>query len=114
MSKTWTAFDGPVAVLMAGRDEVIPNAHTMRLFESLPGKKRLWVFEVRATTRGPRRRMPEWWAEVMDFVAPEPCIEATAGSVAGSQAVKMTCGPLHEWPQLTSTSGAIRSTVCWI
>jgi esterase/lipase len=39
------AFSGPIAVLMARQDEAIPNEHTERLYESLTGQKRLWVFE---------------------------------------------------------------------
>jgi pimeloyl-ACP methyl ester carboxylesterase len=62
-------FDGPVAVLMAGRDEVIPNAHTMRLYESLPGQKRLWVFDRAGHNSWPASADAGWWAEVMDFVA---------------------------------------------
>ncbi|UCC64681.1 MAG: alpha/beta hydrolase [Anaerolineae bacterium] len=64
------AFDGPVAVLMADRDEIIPNAHTKRLYESLPGQKRLWVFENAGHNTWPMSPDAGWWAEVMEYVAP--------------------------------------------
>ncbi len=38
-------FRGPVAVLVAGRDEVVTPAQGRELFEALPGPKRLWVQE---------------------------------------------------------------------
>jgi alpha-beta hydrolase superfamily lysophospholipase len=62
-------FDGPVAVIMADRDRVIPNAHTLRLYESLPGEKRLWVFEHAGHNTWPTAPDAAWWAEVMEFIA---------------------------------------------
>jgi pimeloyl-ACP methyl ester carboxylesterase len=64
-------FSGPVAVLMAGRDEVIPNAHTMRLYDSLPGKKRLWVFEDAGHNTWPTTSDADWWAQVAAFLEEE-------------------------------------------
>ena len=64
-------FDGPVAVLMAGQDEVIPNTHAMRLYEALPAEKRLWVFEGVGHNTWPTAPDEEWWAEVMAFLAGE-------------------------------------------
>jgi pimeloyl-ACP methyl ester carboxylesterase len=61
-------FGGPVAVLMVERDEVIPNVHTQRLYESLPGPKRLWVFENAGHNTWPTSPEAEWWAEVMEYV----------------------------------------------
>jgi alpha-beta hydrolase superfamily lysophospholipase len=61
-------FGGPVAVLMAGRDEVIPNRNTMRLYESLPGEKQLWVFENAGHNTWPTSPDARWWAEVIAFV----------------------------------------------
>ena len=62
-------FRGPVAVVMAGQDEVIPRAHTMRLYESLPGGKRLWVFDDAGHNTWPMAPTSHWWAEVMAFVS---------------------------------------------
>jgi alpha-beta hydrolase superfamily lysophospholipase len=61
-------FGGPVAVLMAGRDEVIPNLHTLRLYESLPGEKQLWVFEEAGHNTWPTSPDAEWWGEVVAFL----------------------------------------------
>jgi hypothetical protein len=36
-------YRGPLAVLLAGRDEVVPTAHGQRLFESYQGPKKLWI-----------------------------------------------------------------------
>jgi pimeloyl-ACP methyl ester carboxylesterase len=63
------SFDGPVAVVMAGRDQVIPNVHTLRLYESLPGEKKLWVFENAGHNTWPTAPDATWWAEVMAFVS---------------------------------------------
>jgi len=62
-------YDGPVAVVMAGRDEVIPNVHTERLYESLPAVKKLWVFENAGHNTWPTAAGSKWWAEVMEFVS---------------------------------------------
>ena len=61
-------FGGPVAVLMAGRDEVIPNRHTQRLYDSLPGRKRLWVFENAGHNTWPASPDAGWWGEVMEYI----------------------------------------------
>ena len=61
-------FPGPVAVLMAGQDQVIPNPHTLRLYESLPEPKRLWVFEHAGHNTWPAGPREAWWAEVMDWL----------------------------------------------
>jgi len=66
--KNLRAFPGPVAVLMADRDEVIPNAHTMRLYDSLPNEKRLWVFESAGHNSWPIWPNAVWWAEVIDWL----------------------------------------------
>jgi pimeloyl-ACP methyl ester carboxylesterase len=62
-------FPGPVAVLMADRDEVIPNPHTERLYESLPEPKRLWVFRNAGHNSWPTAPSEVWWAEVMGFLS---------------------------------------------
>lgn len=65
------AFDGPVAVLMAGEDEVIPNENTMRLYEALSGRKQLWVFDRARHNTWPTAVGEAWWEEVMAFMAGE-------------------------------------------
>lgn len=64
------AFHGPVAILMAERDEIIPAAHTQRLFEHARPPKRLWVFPAAGHNSWPSSPGLRWWEEVMAFVAP--------------------------------------------
>ncbi len=71
-------YGGPVAVLMAERDEIIPNRHTLALYESLPGPKRLWVFPGATHNRWPREPDAGWWKEVMAFLS-----EATGSRESG-------------------------------
>jgi len=62
------AFRGPAALVLAGRDEVVTVREGQRLFEALPGPKRLWV-EEQATHNdldlGPARPL---WGELMSFL----------------------------------------------
>lgn len=62
------AYDGPVAVLLAGQDEVIPVQHGQRLYDALTSDKRLWVFEGAGHNSWPIAPGESWWQEVMDFV----------------------------------------------
>ncbi len=62
-------FAGKVAVIMAGRDEIIPNRHTKRLYDAIDGDKRLWVFPDSGHNDWPTRPGLEWWQEVMDFLS---------------------------------------------
>ena len=36
-------YAGPVAVVVAEQDEIIPARHSMGLFDAVPSNKRLWV-----------------------------------------------------------------------
>jgi pimeloyl-ACP methyl ester carboxylesterase len=61
-------YTGPVAVIMAGEDEVIPNRRTMNLYESLGENKRLWILENVGHNDWLGAVDDSWWEEVMDFV----------------------------------------------
>ncbi len=61
-------FSGPVAVLVADQDEVIPNRLTQTLFQKIPTIKRRWVFQGAGHNNWPTAPELAWWAEVMDFV----------------------------------------------
>lgn len=63
------SFGGPVAVLMAERDNVVPKQHTMVLYDSFTGPKDLWCFEDANHTNWPCGPEEGWWREVMDFVS---------------------------------------------
>jgi pimeloyl-ACP methyl ester carboxylesterase len=62
-------FDGPIAVILAGRDEVIPNRNTLALYEALPAKKKLWRFEKAGHNSLPLESWQPWWQEAMAFIA---------------------------------------------
>jgi len=62
-------FEGPVAVVMAGRDEIVPEKRTKRLYDSLLSVKKLWVFENAGHNSWPVAPELAWWKEVMDFVS---------------------------------------------
>jgi hypothetical protein len=62
-------FSGPVAVLMASQDEVIPNRLTQTLLQKITTTKRSWVFQGAGHNSWPIAPELAWWAEVMDFVA---------------------------------------------
>lgn len=61
-------FDKPVAVLVADRDEIIPKAHGLRLYEAIQSPKRLWTFAHGGHNNWPRLPQEPWWREVMDFL----------------------------------------------
>jgi alpha-beta hydrolase superfamily lysophospholipase len=61
-------FNGPVAVLMADKDKVIPNRLTQSLYRNILSPKRLWTFEGAGHNSWPVDPDLPWWIEVMDFV----------------------------------------------
>ncbi len=63
------AYRGRVAVVLAGRDEVIPLPLGQRLYESLAGTKRRWVFEGAGHNNWPADPAESWWGEVMGVVS---------------------------------------------
>jgi uncharacterized protein len=62
-------FKGPVAVVMADQDEIIPKRLTMRLYAALTTTKRLWVFPEAGHNSWPAAPELSWWSEVMNFLA---------------------------------------------
>jgi len=62
------SYRGPVAVTMALNDEIIPTAHTQRLYDSLGEPKRLWRFEGVGHNNWPSAPEEAWWAEVTAFL----------------------------------------------
>jgi uncharacterized protein len=60
-------FNNPVAVLMADADEIIPNKHTLALYETIRSPKRLWVFKNSGHNTWPISADEKWWREVTDF-----------------------------------------------
>ena len=61
-------YQGPVAVIMAGQDEIIPNRLTRRLYEALQGPKNLWTFPQAGHNSWPSGPHEPWWDEMMNFL----------------------------------------------
>jgi pimeloyl-ACP methyl ester carboxylesterase len=63
-------YQGPVAVIMAGQDEIIPNRLTRQLYETLREPKRLWTFPAAGHNNWPSGADESWWTEMMNFLHP--------------------------------------------
>ncbi len=61
-------FQGPVAVLLAGEDEIIPTHHGRQLYEKLMTTKKLWVMLGAGHNSMPMAADQIWWQEVTDFL----------------------------------------------
>ena len=61
-------FHGPVAVIMAEQDRVIPNRLTQTLYRQIASTKQLWTFPGAGHNSWPIAAALVWWSEVMDFV----------------------------------------------
>jgi pimeloyl-ACP methyl ester carboxylesterase len=59
-------YHGPVAILLAGRDKVVPAGLGRRLYESYGGRKKLWEFP-EADHETLMDQTPEVWKEVVNF-----------------------------------------------
>jgi alpha-beta hydrolase superfamily lysophospholipase len=64
-------YAGPVAVVLAERDEVVPIRHGQRLFESVQSPKRLWVLQGAGHNSWPTQTSASWWRDVMAFIDPQ-------------------------------------------
>ena len=61
-------YAGPVVVVMAGRDELIPNRCTERLFASLGGSKQMQRLDLATHNTWRDHTAEAWWQEVMGFL----------------------------------------------
>jgi len=59
-------YPGPVAILLAGKDTVVPTPLGRKLFDEYRGRKKLWEFPD-ATHDGVTAIKPEAWREVLAF-----------------------------------------------
>lgn len=62
-------FEGNIAVILAGNDEVVPVQHGQRLYESITANKKLWVFEGARHNEMPVDPGLPWWEEVIAFIS---------------------------------------------
>ena len=61
-------YPGPVAILIAEQDEIIPAQHSQRLSERLREPKRRWVFPQAGHNSWPAHSTAAWWDEVLDWL----------------------------------------------
>jgi len=64
-------YRGPVAILLVGRDEVVPMRFGQRLFDGYPGPKRLWTQTEASHNTLNYEPDAGWWREVSDFLRSE-------------------------------------------
>ncbi|NLX19059.1 MAG: alpha/beta hydrolase [Desulfobulbus sp.] len=69
-------FKGPVAVLLAGEDEIIPPRHGRHLYEKLMTNKKLWVMQGAGHNSMPMGTDQPWWQEVTDFLTRDSKLSA--------------------------------------
>lgn len=62
-------FEGDIAVILAGNDEVVPVGHGKTLYDSITVDKKLWLFEGTRHNEMPLEAELHWWGEVIDFVS---------------------------------------------
>jgi esterase/lipase len=62
-------YQGNIAFLLAGKDEIIPNKFSLNLYDSLHSRKRLWTFKDAGHNSLPLWPELIWWKDVMQFVA---------------------------------------------
>jgi len=62
-------YKGPIAIVLAEADEIIPNKYSLKLLDSLPHRKKLWTFARANHNSLPMNPNLPWWQEVMQFVA---------------------------------------------
>jgi len=64
-------YSGSTAIIIAHQDEVIPNSHSLKLYEALSGRKKLWEFAQSGHNDLPLSPDQAWWQEVMAFIDPQ-------------------------------------------
>ncbi len=62
-------YQGRIAVVLAGADEVVPVQHGQRLYASLATEKKLWLFEGASHNNMPVAPELPWWGEVISFLS---------------------------------------------
>jgi uncharacterized protein len=63
-----SAYGGRVAVVIAGKDEIIPNRLTFRLLDAIQTEKRHWLFEQAGHNSWPWQPELSWWDQVLSFI----------------------------------------------
>lgn len=66
--KALQAYPGPVGILIAGNDNVIPPQFGRALYDGIAGPKRLWIQEKRNHNTLDYAATAEWWNEAHTFL----------------------------------------------
>jgi uncharacterized protein len=61
-------YRGPLAILLAGKDEVVPARLGKALYESYQGPRNLWIQDNRTHNALDYAPWEPWWQEVKDFL----------------------------------------------
>lgn len=61
-------FKGKIAVILAEKDEIIPNKLTLRLFDTLQTQKKRWSLDNAGHNDFPAHANAAWWQQVMAFI----------------------------------------------
>jgi pimeloyl-ACP methyl ester carboxylesterase len=67
-----TAYNGPLAVLLAESDQVVPAELGRRLYDHYDGPKRLWVQAGRGHNNLDFNPSADWWSEAFRFLTQSP------------------------------------------
>lgn len=67
-AKHLETYDGPIAVLLAGRDEVVPARFGQKLYDGYDGPKKIWIQEDRSHNTLDYSPTRVWWNEVAEFL----------------------------------------------
>ena len=61
-------YNGPIAIMLAEEDEVVPFRFGKRLYDGYAGPKKLWVQSGRSHNTLDYNSDHAWWSEVLDFL----------------------------------------------
>ena len=67
-AKHLETYNGPIAVLLAGRDEVVPARFGQKLYDGYDGPKQIWIQEDRSHNTLDYSPTSVWWNEVAAFL----------------------------------------------
>ena len=59
-------YHGPVAVVLAGQDQIVPNKFGRKLYDSYAGPKKVWM-DPDAGHNDLIERPTAWWSELLEF-----------------------------------------------
>lgn len=101
-------YSGSTAILRAGQDEIIPSQYSLKLFESLSHRKKLWTFEDAAHNTVPMDQDLSWWQQAMRFVD-----DQTASTIGGKRADMYVLSNKHNMRAALTNYGA-RLSGLWV